>query len=94
MQCTKRVRLASTLVLAEHNNTALISGTLNAISAARKLGDVTVLVAGSNCGAAAAEAASVAGVARVLHADDGAFAGGIAENVAQVILSVHEKHSG
>lgn len=90
MHCT-RVRLASTLVLAEHTNTALVGGTLNAITAARKLGDVTVLVVGSGSAKAASEAASIDGVSRVLHADNAAFTGGMAESVTQVVISVQEK---
>ena len=58
-------------MIAEHDNAALGAGTLHAVTAASKLGgDVTVLVAGSGCDAAAQEAAKVAGVTKVLVADD------------------------
>ena len=58
------------LVIAEHNNAALGAATLNTVTAAKAIGgDVEVLVAGSNCGAAAEAAAKVDGVAKVLVAD-------------------------
>lgn len=76
----------STLVIAEHDNSQLYPGTLNAITAAGEVGgDVHVLVAGSGCGDVAAEVAKVAGVARVLCADDAAYAHTITENMAALI---------
>jgi electron transfer flavoprotein alpha subunit len=87
-------RLASTLVLAEHSNAALTASSLSAISAARKLGnDVTVLVAGTNCGGAATAAAAVDGVSRVLHADAACLSGGIAENMTQLLLGIQDSKS-
>ena len=60
----------SILVIAEHDNATLKAATLNTVTAATQLGDeVTVLVAGHNCGAAAQAAAKIAGVKKVLHAD-------------------------
>ena len=45
-------RFKSTLILAEHNNDVLNPVTLNTITAAKKIGgEITVLVAGTNCGA-------------------------------------------
>ena len=66
----------TTLVIAEHDHGALKSATLHTIAAAQKVGgDIHVLVAGHNAGgAAAAAAAQVAGVAKVLHADAPHFA--------------------
>ena len=59
------------LVIAEHDHGALKSATLHTIAAAQKLGgDIHVLVAGYNAGGAAQAAASIAGVAKVLHADE------------------------
>jgi len=49
---------------------------------------VHVLVAGSNAGAAAAAAAKIAGVTKVLHADAAYFADGLAENVSEQILAI------
>jgi electron transfer flavoprotein alpha subunit len=79
----------TSLVIAEHDNTSIKSGTLNAVTAALQCGgDVHVLVAGSNAGAAAAAAAAISGVSKVLHAEDAGFAHGLAENVAAQVLSV------
>ena len=69
----------SILVIGEHDNENLRPSTLNVVTAAKVLGDsVDVLIAGSNCQAAAEEAATVSGVARVLMADDPALADGLA----------------
>lgn len=82
------------LVLAEHDHQSLKPATLNAVSAAAKLGQpVTILVAGHNAGAAAKAAASVAGVAEVLHADDAAYAHFLAENVAVLIAKLAAGYS-
>ena len=77
------------LVIAEHDGASLRAATLNTVTAAAKAGgDVTILVAGSNCGAAAQAAAQVAGVTKVLVADAPQFAGGLAENVAAQVVAV------
>jgi electron transfer flavoprotein alpha subunit len=84
----------SVLVIAEHDNASLKGATLNTITAAAQCGgDVHVLVAGHNAGAAAAQAAAIAGVAKVLHADDASLAHGLAENVAAVVLGVAKNYS-
>ncbi len=77
------------LVVAEHDNTSLKGGTLNTVTAALACGgDVHVLVAGTNAGAAAAAAAQIAGVGKVLHADAPHLDHGVAENVAAQVLAV------
>jgi electron transfer flavoprotein alpha subunit len=76
------------LVYAEHDNAALKAATLNAVAAAKQLGDVTVLVAGSGCRAVAEAAAKIDGVAKVLLADDAAYANEIAENAAPLIAKL------
>src|SRR5690554_5141625 len=82
------------LVIAEHNNLALNAATLNTVAAASKLGsDVHVLVAGENARAVAEQAAKVAGVTTVLHADGVPLAEGLAENVAAQILTVADRYS-
>ncbi|MEK8026020.1 electron transfer flavoprotein subunit alpha/FixB family protein [Pseudaquabacterium rugosum] len=82
------------LVIAEHDHASLKPATLNTVTAAAACGaEVHVLVAGSNAGAAAAAAAQIAGVARVLHADDASLAHGLAENVAATVLSVARDYS-
>ncbi|MFZ3206654.1 MAG: FAD-binding protein [Pseudomonas sp.] len=77
------------LVVAEHTNTSLAPATLNTVAAAQQIGgDVQVLVAGSACGAAAEAAAKIAGVSRVLVADNAAFAHQLPENVAPLVASL------
>ena len=72
------------LVIAEHDNASLKGSTLHTVTAAAQCGgDVHVLVAGSNAGAAAAAAAQIAGVSKVIVADAAHFADGLAENVAE-----------
>ncbi|MBK1889538.1 FAD-binding protein [Undibacterium sp. 14-3-2] len=84
----------TTLVIAEHDNAGLKGSTLNTVTAATQCGgDVHVLVAGSNAGTAAAEAAKIAGVSKVLHADAAHFADGLAENVAEQVLAVAAGYS-
>lgn len=84
----------TTLVIAEHDNASLKGSTLNTITAATQCGgDVHVLVAGHNAGAAAQAAAQIAGVAKVLHADAAYFADGLAENVAEQILTIASGYS-
>ena len=73
------------LVIAEHDNTSLSPATLNTVTAATALGEVTMLVAGANCRPAAEAAAAVDGVARVLLADDPSLEHGLAENLAPLI---------
>jgi electron transfer flavoprotein alpha subunit len=77
------------LIVAEHTNAALAPATLNTVAAAQKIGgDIHVLVAGSACGAAAEAASKVAGVAKVLVADDAAYAHQLPENVAPLVAEL------
>jgi len=77
------------LVIAEHDNASIKGATLNTVTAALACGgDVHVLVAGHNAGAAAAQAAQIAGVAKVIHADAEGLAHGLAENVAAQVLAI------
>jgi electron transfer flavoprotein alpha subunit len=79
----------STLVIAEHDNGSLKGATLNAVTAAQAMGaDVDILVAGANCGGAAEAAAAVAGVGKVLVADNAAYEHQLAENVSLLIAEV------
>ncbi|MFN4149229.1 MAG: electron transfer flavoprotein subunit alpha/FixB family protein [Rhodocyclaceae bacterium] len=74
------------LVIAEHDNAALKAATLNTIAAAQRIGgEIHVLVAGSGCAAVAQAAASLAGVAKVKHADAAHYADQTAENLAALI---------
>ncbi|PLX44837.1 MAG: electron transfer flavoprotein subunit alpha [Hyphomicrobiales bacterium] len=73
------------LVLAEHDNGSLNEATARTVTAAAALGgDVDILVAGADCGAAASAAAGIAGVARVLVSDDAGFSHMLAENCARL----------
>jgi electron transfer flavoprotein alpha subunit len=82
------------LVIAEHDNASVKGATLNTVTAALACGgDVHILVAGENAAAAAQAAAQIAGVTKVLHADDAAFAHALAENVAAQVLAVAGSYS-
>ncbi|WP_330114153.1 FAD-binding protein [Pseudomonas sp. JS3066] len=82
------------LVIAEHNNSALAAATLNTVTAAQKIGgDIHVLVAGQGVGAAAEAAAKVAGVSKVLVADNAAYAHQLPENVAPLIAELGKGYS-
>ncbi len=84
----------TSLVIAEHDNTSIKAATLNTIAAALQCGgDVHVLVAGLNAGAAAAAAAQIAGVAKVIHADEAGLAHGLAENVTAQVLAIASGYS-
>ena len=75
------------LVIAEHDGKQLKPGTANAVTAAAKMGgDITVLVAGHQCGEAAKAAARLSGVKKVLHSDAPQYNGGVAENLAALIV--------
>jgi len=78
----------SVLVWVEHDNASVKDATLAAVTAAGKLGDVVALVAGSGAQAAADAAAKIAGVSKVLLADDAAYANALAENVAPLIADL------
>ena len=82
------------LVLAEHDNASLKPATLNTVAAAVKIGgDIHILVAGQGCGAVAAAAAKVAGVAKVLVADAAPYADQTAENVAALVVGLGKSYS-
>ena len=77
------------LVVAEHDHAALKSATLNTVAAAQKIGgDVHLLVAGHNAASAAAAAAQVGGIAKVLHADAAQLAAQTAENLAALVVGL------
>jgi electron transfer flavoprotein alpha subunit len=81
------------LVIAEHDNHSVKPATRNAVTAAGKLGgDITVLVAGSNCREAAEAAAKIAGVAKVLVADAPELDHGLPENLAPLIAELGASH--
>ena len=81
-----------TLVWVEHDGSAVKDATLAAVTAASKLGEVHLLVAGHNVGAVADAAAKIAGVGKVHVADDAAFAHQLAENVAPLVVELMGHH--
>jgi electron transfer flavoprotein alpha subunit len=84
----------TSLVIAEHNNASIKGATLNTVTAALQCGgDVHILIAGHNAGAAAAAAAQIAGVSKVLYAEGEGFEHGLAENVAAQVLAIASGYS-
>ena len=84
----------TTLVIAEHDNATIKGATLNTVTAALACGgDVHVLIAGHNAAAAAQAAASIAGVAKVIHAEAPGLEHGLAENVAAQVLAIAQNYS-
>jgi electron transfer flavoprotein alpha subunit len=79
----------STLVIAEHDNNSIKPATLSAVAAAAAMGaDIDILVAGADCGAAGEAAASIAGVRKVLVADNAVYAHQLAENVSLLVAEL------
>ncbi|WP_050928565.1 electron transfer flavoprotein subunit alpha/FixB family protein [Aestuariivita boseongensis] len=77
------------LLLAEINDGELsMDATAKAVSAAKSLGDVTVLAVGATCADAAAQAATIDGVAKVLCAEDALYGKRLAEPAAALIASL------
>ncbi len=75
------------LVLAEHSNAALNDVTAKTVAAAQAFGgDIDVLVAGHNAGAAAAEAAKLSGVRKVIHVEGADFANALAEAIEALVV--------
>ena len=84
----------SILILADHDDGQLAPATLNTVTAATQIGgDIHILVAGDASGEVAKSAAAIAGVSKVLTADDTILAHGIAENVAPLIQSMASSYS-
>lgn len=84
----------SILVIAEHDNTTLAPATLHTLGAAQQIGgDITVLVAGTDCGTVAEAAAKVAGVDKVLVADNAALGHHLAENLTPLIVELAGSYS-
>ena len=82
------------LVIAEHTSAAIAGATLNTVAAAQAIGgDIHVLVAGNACGAAAEAAGKIAGVAKVLVADNAAYAHQLPENVAPLVAELGKGYS-
>lgn len=84
----------ATLIIAEHDNQSLKGATLNAVTAATQIGgDIHILVAGAGCQAVADEASAVAGVTKVLLADNAAYEHQLAENVSLLVAGLGRDYS-
>ena len=84
----------SVLVYAEHDNASLKGATFNTVTAAQQIGgDIVVLVAGSGCAAVADEAAKIAGVSKVLLAEDAAYEHQLAENIGELVAEIGKDYS-
>ena len=81
------------LVIAEHDGKQLKPGFTNTVTAASKLGDVTVLVAGKQASEAAQAAAKVAGVKKVLLCEAPHYEGSAGENVSALVVGIAEQYS-
>ena len=82
----------STLIIAEHNNSHLNPATLHAVTAAKKLGDVHILVAGKDVGSVVEEAKNVAGVSKVLEASADHYQDMLAEELAPLVVSLANQY--
>ena len=82
------------LVVAAHDNKSVRANVANAVAAATKLdSDVTVLVAGKDCGDAAKSAAALQGVTKVLQVEDAAYANWLAEDIAPLVVKLAPNYS-
>jgi len=81
------------LVVVDHNSETVTDASLSAVTAGNDLnGDVTILVAGSGCKAAADDAASIANVKQVLLADNETYNKQMPENMCALINDIQQKH--
>jgi len=82
------------LVVAAHDGKTVRANVANAVAAAAQMGpEVHVLVAGSNAGEAAQSAAAIQGVAKVLQAEDAAYANWLAEDIAPLVVKLAPNYS-
>jgi len=82
------------LVVAEHEYGELKPETAKTLSAAHKVGaDIDVLLVGENLNDAAEQASKLSGVSRVLVADSSDYAHQLAENTADLIVSLAGDYS-
>lgn len=86
-------RWKSSLVIVEHKDGKLVPGSLNAISAAAKLGDVTCLVAGEKCSTIGEEVGTVDGVKKVLVAEGDVYKGLLPEAITPLVVEIQKKNN-
>ncbi|MDF1764271.1 MAG: FAD-binding protein [Oleibacter sp.] len=84
----------SILVIAEHDNATLKAVSLSVVKAAQAIGgDIDVLVAGSNCGAVADSAVAIAGVSKVLVADNSVYEYQMAESMGELVAELGKNYT-
>jgi electron transfer flavoprotein alpha subunit len=84
----------SILVIAEHDNNSLKGATLNTVAAAVKLEqDITVLIAGSECGSVVTEAQTIDSISKVIAVDNSAYKNFIAEELSALVLTIASDYS-
>lgn len=76
------------LVIAEHHQQKLSDATLRAVTAAKKLGEITLLVVGFQCEAVAAEAAKVEGIKQIIYCDNAVYKHALAENLSLLVTKL------
>jgi electron transfer flavoprotein alpha subunit len=81
------------LVIAEHDNGSLSPATLNTVTAASQLGEVSVLVAGEECREVADEAATLESVSTVLLCEDTTYGHGLAEPLAHLVADAGKEYT-
>ena len=82
------------LVIADHDNSAIAASTRVTVAAAKAIGgDIEVLVAGADCGAAGEAAAKIDGVGKVLVADNAAYGNQLAENIGDLVAEIGKGYS-
>ena len=85
-------RSQSTLIVAEQANEGLSRNTRHAITAAKQLGgDLSCLVAGANTGKTVEELSQIAGISKIIVADNAAFEGALPEKVAPVLIAAQDQ---
>jgi electron transfer flavoprotein alpha subunit len=84
----------SILVIAEHDNNSLKGATLNTVAAAVKLEqDITLLIAGSECGSVVTEAQTIDSISKVIAVDNSAYKNFIAEELSALVLTIASDYS-
>ena len=83
----------SVLILAELNGNELAEdATAKAVSAAKGLGEINILCASSDCSGAATAAAKLSGVTKGLCVDSEVFSNGMAETIADLVVSISDEY--
>ena len=84
----------TTLLIAEHNNSALADANKKAMDAATKIGeDIHILVAGKDCASIANDASKIEGVSKVLLCDDEMYQNHLAEPYADLIVGIADNYN-